>query len=241
MHSLLGRCLTEPQKAVCDCLSAVTVKGLLQQRAGCRTLTRLRDKTISSACSATRFWTRLPIFLLLPPFLSGFGRWASAGLTASRNPPPPGCSWQKKPEQVIVQGEPSTIHNCHLPRPFISPVYFYLCFSLTASSPCLAPFLHPALDIVLIPIFLNHRLRALDVARNSEGSLDPAISAYLERELANTWGRILQQPQSYLMTKDELSLFNYYRARFERNPRDSAISRAAIERFWRHYHAANGH
>ena len=83
--------------------------------------------------------------------------------------------------------------------------------------------------------------RALDVARNSEGTLDPAIAAYLERELANTWARILHQPDTYLMTKDELSLFNYYRARFERNPRDSAIARAAIDRFWRHYHAANGY
>ena len=82
--------------------------------------------------------------------------------------------------------------------------------------------------------------RALDVARNSEGSLDPAIATYLERELASTWARILQQPESYLMSKDELSLFNYYRARFERNPRDAAISRAAIERFWRTYHASNG-
>ncbi|KAI9688479.1 MAG: hypothetical protein M1822_001428 [Bathelium mastoideum] len=82
--------------------------------------------------------------------------------------------------------------------------------------------------------------RALDIARNSEGSLDPTISNYLESQLANIWARILQQPDSYLMNKDELSLFNYYRARFDRNPRDSAISRAAIDRFWRHYHAANG-
>ncbi|KAL9087383.1 MAG: hypothetical protein Q9165_006680 [Trypethelium subeluteriae] len=72
---------------------------------------------------------------------------------------------------------------------------------------------------------------SLDSARNSEGSFDPAVSANIERDVETIWARIMEQPQSYLMTKDELSLTNCYRARFERNARDSAIFRAAIERY----------
>ncbi|ORY10897.1 hypothetical protein BCR34DRAFT_485022 [Clohesyomyces aquaticus] len=76
--------------------------------------------------------------------------------------------------------------------------------------------------------------RALDIARDSEdGRVDPALQGYLERKLGEVWARVLAQPQAYVFTKEEFSLFNYYRARFgETDP----IVLAAISRFWNRYH-----
>lgn len=62
---------------------------------------------------------------------------------------------------------------------------------------------------------------ALEVARNSNGvdiPLDPTISAYLERNLADIWRRIYEaQPQILVLTDDEFALFNYFRYRYQYN------------------------
>lgn len=71
--------------------------------------------------------------------------------------------------------------------------------------------------------------RALDIARNTEGDLDPAVADYLEARLAEVWGRIQAQPDDYILTKDEFAIFNYYIRRFE----DSLIAERAVARFWR--------
>lgn len=73
--------------------------------------------------------------------------------------------------------------------------------------------------------------RALDVARNSEGGVDPLISNFLEKELRAVWARLHAQPNHYILTKDEFALFNYFRARFQ----TSEIAQRAIQRFWDHY------
>ena len=73
--------------------------------------------------------------------------------------------------------------------------------------------------------------RALDIARNSEGGVDPTISSYLERVLREVWARLHAQPNTYIFSKDEFALFNYYRARFQ----SSDIAQRAVQRFWDHY------
>ncbi|KAF2467065.1 uncharacterized protein BDR25DRAFT_72900 [Lindgomyces ingoldianus] len=80
--------------------------------------------------------------------------------------------------------------------------------------------------------------RALDIARASDdGRVDPTINAYLERKLGEVWARVQAQPSSYVFTKEEFSLFNYYRARFgETDP----IVVGAIARFWNRYHGGGG-
>ncbi|KAF2461262.1 hypothetical protein BDY21DRAFT_331573 [Lineolata rhizophorae] len=70
--------------------------------------------------------------------------------------------------------------------------------------------------------------RALDIARNSEGGVDPAVARYLELCLHKVWARLHAHPDSYVLSKDEFALFNYYRQRFQ----DSPVAQRAIQRFW---------
>ncbi|KAI9822778.1 MAG: hypothetical protein M1832_003011 [Thelocarpon impressellum] len=75
--------------------------------------------------------------------------------------------------------------------------------------------------------------RALEIARNSEtADLDPAVRELLERAADELWGRLQAQPDTYILTRDEFAVFNYFFAdRFQA----SELARAAIGRFWDHY------
>ena len=71
--------------------------------------------------------------------------------------------------------------------------------------------------------------RALEYVRNSDtGDIHPSVSAILERALADIWQRIQASPNSYIMTKEEFAVFNYYRERFV----NSDVARRAVGRFW---------
>lgn len=70
--------------------------------------------------------------------------------------------------------------------------------------------------------------RAVDIARNTEGDLDPSIAEYLEGALSTIWARIEHQPETYIFTKDEFAVFNFYRQRFM----DSEVAERAVARFW---------
>ena len=71
--------------------------------------------------------------------------------------------------------------------------------------------------------------RAIDIARNTEGDLDPTVSRYLEQAITAIWERINQQPDTYLLTKDEFAVFNYYIRRFD----GVTNAEKAIDRYWR--------
>ncbi|TKA64568.1 hypothetical protein B0A55_10450 [Friedmanniomyces simplex] len=68
---------------------------------------------------------------------------------------------------------------------------------------------------------LNYQ-RALDIARNTEGDLDPNVREYLERALTEIWSRVQQHPDSYILSKDEFAVFNFYIRRFEGHPESEA-------------------
>ncbi len=73
--------------------------------------------------------------------------------------------------------------------------------------------------------------QALEVARDSEeGASDPTVINILEIALWATWAKIEAQPTSYIMTRDEFAVFNYFQSRFA--GRQLAI--AAIKRYWDH-------
>lgn len=71
--------------------------------------------------------------------------------------------------------------------------------------------------------------RALDIARNTEGDLDPAISSFLESMLSQLWDRIESEPDRYILTKDEFAVFNFFITRFN----GSEKAEKAIARYWR--------
>ncbi|KAI7081320.1 hypothetical protein KC356_g9200 [Hortaea werneckii] len=56
---------------------------------------------------------------------------------------------------------------------------------------------------------------ALDVARNSEDETPAKINDYLEQAIGDIWCRIQARPHSYILTKDEFAVFNYFIYRFE--------------------------
>ena len=70
--------------------------------------------------------------------------------------------------------------------------------------------------------------RALDLARQTEGELDPDLRKYLEQALQTIWQNIKHRPDSYILTSDEFAVFNFYQDRF----RCDELAERAIARYW---------
>ncbi|KXJ90991.1 hypothetical protein Micbo1qcDRAFT_205021 [Microdochium bolleyi] len=71
--------------------------------------------------------------------------------------------------------------------------------------------------------------QALEIARESpEGAKDAVISNILESALHALWAKVVAQPDSYVMTRDEFAVFNYFQHRFEGNK----LAIAARRRYW---------
>jgi len=77
--------------------------------------------------------------------------------------------------------------------------------------------------------------RALDIARNTDGDLDHSVEKYLEDQLAVVWTRLESRPNSYVLSKDEFAIFNYFVGRYQ----DSEVAEKAIARFWSSYQDTN--
>ena len=74
--------------------------------------------------------------------------------------------------------------------------------------------------------------RALEIVRNNEeGQVHPSVTAVLEKAIGDIWRRVQAQPTTYIMSRDEFAVFNYYRNRFK----DSQIAQQAVARFWNHF------
>ena len=74
--------------------------------------------------------------------------------------------------------------------------------------------------------------RALDIARNTEGDLDPNVTAYLEDAVTEITNNLDSYPDSYLLSKDEFAVFNYFSQRFQ-----GEVAERAVDRYWRSTHA----
>ncbi|KAH8170525.1 hypothetical protein LIA77_09306 [Sarocladium implicatum] len=73
--------------------------------------------------------------------------------------------------------------------------------------------------------------QALEIARESpDGAQDPTVSQILERALTTIWGKVQAQPDSYVMTRDEFAVFNFFQHRFKGDK--TAVS--ARKRYWDH-------
>jgi hypothetical protein len=70
---------------------------------------------------------------------------------------------------------------------------------------------------------------ALETARDSEeGARDPAVINILETAVAEIWAKIQAHPASYIMTRDEFAVFNYFQGRFV----GSQLATSARKRYW---------
>ncbi|KAK5661408.1 hypothetical protein OQA88_11307 [Cercophora sp. LCS_1] len=75
-------------------------------------------------------------------------------------------------------------------------------------------------------------MQALDIARDTfEGSIEPTVCRILDEAIERIWGYVLAQPDTYILTKDQFAVFNYFQARF----RGNKIAQAATARFWNNF------
>lgn len=75
----------------------------------------------------------------------------------------------------------------------------------------------------------NEVAQALEIARESpDGAKDPVVSSILESALGQIWSRVQAQPDSYVMSRDEFAVFNFFQHRFEGNK----VAIAARRRYW---------
>jgi hypothetical protein len=76
--------------------------------------------------------------------------------------------------------------------------------------------------------------QALERARETdEGAHDPQVRKILEEALSRIWDKIQAQPDSYVMSRTEMSVFTYYQYSFTGNE----LAVAARKRYWDHIHA----
>lgn len=79
--------------------------------------------------------------------------------------------------------------------------------------------------------------QALELARQSdEGAHDPVVVAVLERAISEIWAKVQAQPQTYVLSRDEFAVFNYFQHRFT----GSEIAVAARKRHWDQVRSVNG-
>ena len=71
--------------------------------------------------------------------------------------------------------------------------------------------------------------QALELARDSEeGAEDSVVVSVLENAINIIWGKVQSKPTTYVMTRDEFAVFNYFQSRFEGQP----IAIEARRRYW---------
>lgn len=78
--------------------------------------------------------------------------------------------------------------------------------------------------------------QALEAARDSpEGAEDETVKSVLETALGEIWSRIQAEPSSYVMTREEFAIFNYFQHRFE----GQKIAIEAKRRYWDRFRLGN--
>ncbi|KAL9575405.1 hypothetical protein ACKAV7_000203 [Fusarium commune] len=71
--------------------------------------------------------------------------------------------------------------------------------------------------------------KSLEIARESpEGASYPSIRQILESALEEIWAKVQDQPDSYVMTRDEFAVFNFFQHRFI----GDKMAIAARKRYW---------
>jgi hypothetical protein len=80
-------------------------------------------------------------------------------------------------------------------------------------------------------------IQALEIARDSEeGAQDPTVVSVLESAMTAIWSKIEAQPDSYVMTRSEFAVLNYFQRRFDGN----GLASAAKKRYWDNLAVFNG-
>jgi len=78
--------------------------------------------------------------------------------------------------------------------------------------------------------------RALEIARESDGVVDPSVTSFLYNSVRALWARLEAAPDSYLMSRDEFALFTYYSQSYT----NRSVAESAVRRFWDSYRVQAG-
>jgi hypothetical protein len=77
--------------------------------------------------------------------------------------------------------------------------------------------------------------RAVDIARITEGDLDPMITAYLKTAVAELSKSLNSYQQSHALNESEVAVSNYFRHRFQGD-----LGERAVDWYWRSTHQQDG-
>ena len=134
---------------------------------------------------------------------------------------------QQHPPQMTVPSQtasPAPQQRQSQPQPPSQSLHFFT--HVQVPQP---PLVDPATLLVPEP---REVMYALDIARESEeGAREPTVRKILEEAVERIWGYVLAEPETYVLTRDQFSVWNYFQARFDGNP----VAIAARARFWRNY------
>ena len=79
--------------------------------------------------------------------------------------------------------------------------------------------------------------RAIDIAQTATNdNLDQQTKEILQLALRAIWRRLRAQPETYVLTKLEARVFNYYQSLY----RDHELARRAWARYWANTHGMDG-
>ncbi|OIW28855.1 hypothetical protein CONLIGDRAFT_633054 [Coniochaeta ligniaria NRRL 30616] len=113
---------------------------------------------------------------------------------------------------------PESNHACHRSQSYTSP-------SMARTKPShnkVSPSKRSSADEKVVA-------QALETARDSdEGAHDPQVCSILEDALSRIWNKIQAQPDSYVMSQTEMSVFTYFQYSFTGNE----LAVAARKRYW---------
>ena len=76
--------------------------------------------------------------------------------------------------------------------------------------------------------------KALEIAK-ANNEIPANVVQLLERSNTSIWQKIQAHPTTYIMTKDEYMVLNYFQERYKNN----ASYDQAVARFWKHFNGGN--
>ncbi|CAG9999516.1 unnamed protein product [Clonostachys byssicola] len=121
-------------------------------------------------------------------------------------------------QQQQQQQHQQQLHHRQLQQPYFFSHYRPMPHRVSPPQPVMAS---PSHDAAVS--------QALEIARESpDGAQDPTISKILESALSHIWTKVQTHPDSYVMSRDEFAVFNFFQHRFA----GQKVAVMAKKRYW---------
>ena len=78
--------------------------------------------------------------------------------------------------------------------------------------------------------------QALEIVRTTHSEdVHPSVRNITDSAVRDIWQKIQADPHGYVMTPEELAVFNFYFAMDPFSYREGNLGQIAIDRYWRHH------